>query len=71
MREPVQVRRIAARPDVQPVGDGVAHRPRGEKQRRLEPEQLGDPLLKRQDRRILEALFVAHLGGRDGRPHAF
>jgi len=40
VRGAVQQHLVAARADVQAEGDRVAHRPGGQEQRRLEPQQL-------------------------------
>ena len=69
VRRRVQVDLVAARPDVQPERDLVAHRPRGEEHRCLEPEQVGDPLAQRGHRRVAEALLVADLRLGHGAAH--
>jgi hypothetical protein len=53
-------------------GDGhlVAHRPGGEKQRSLGPQELCDPLLEPGGRGVLAELLVADLGLGHGPAHA-
>ena len=60
---------LVARTAVHREGDLVAHRPRGEEQRRLLAEQLRHHLLEPVDGRILAILLVAHLGLGHGAAH--
>ena len=60
---------VAARPDVQPQADVVAHRPRRQEHRGLVAEEGRDALAQLGDRRVQEVLLVAHLGGGHDAPH--
>ena len=62
--------KLVARLAVEPHADLVAHRARGDEQRRLLAEQLGDALFEPADRGVFAEHVVAHLGGGHGGPHA-